>query len=75
MRRSPSRHSEFELPERNAPVDQVPAVGVAIAQRDAEQSWRHQGAVHRNDRERNRQSVVSTHPSNGDAVRDAVKSR
>jgi len=50
--------AKFGLVEPNAPVEQVPAVGVAVAQRDAEQPWRHQGAVHRHDRERHRQAVV-----------------
>src|SRR6266436_8703301 len=69
---SQSIRTEFELPERNAPVEQAPAVGVAVAQRDAEQSWRHQGAVHRNDRERNRQADVGAQSRDSNGMRHSV---
>ncbi len=38
---SQSVRPEFELPERNATAQQAAAVGVAVAERDAEQPWRH----------------------------------
>jgi len=52
--------AKFGLVEPNAPVEQIAAVAVAVAQRDAEQPWRHQGAIHGDDGERHRHAVVGS---------------
>ncbi len=63
---------EFELLERNAPVQEITAVAVAVAQRDAEQPWRHQGAIHGGDRERHRQAIIGAQPGDSNGMRHSV---
>src|SRR3989441_12863909 len=72
MRRPPSRRPKFALAERNAPGEEIAGVAVAIAQRDAEHPWRHQGAIHGDNRERDRQAIIGSQSRDGNGMRDAV---
>jgi hypothetical protein len=58
--------------ERNATAQQAAAVAVAVAQRDAEQPGRQEGAIHRHDRERHRQAIVGAYARNRDGMRHVV---
>ncbi len=53
----------------------MPAVAVTVAKGDAEHPWRHQGAIHSNDREPYRHAVIGSQSGKSDTVRDLVKSR
>jgi hypothetical protein len=46
----------------NAPIEQVAVVAVTVTESDAEKSWRHEGAIHSDDRERYRQAVIGSQP-------------
>jgi len=50
--------ADFRL-DRNAPVEQIPAVAVTVAEGNAEQPWSRQGAIRSDDRERYRQAIIS----------------
>src|SRR5438445_3647698 len=60
------------LSEQDAAGEQAAAVAVAVAQRDAKHPRRHQGAIHGDDRERDRQAVIGAQPHDSDGMRDAV---
>jgi len=60
------------LSELDAAGEQAAAVAVAVAQRDAEQPWRHQGAIHSDDGERDRQAIIGAQSRDGNGMRDAV---
>ena len=73
MRRPPSHRSEFGLAEPNAPVEEIiAAVDVSVAQRDAEQPGRHQGAIHGHDRERHRQAIIGAQSRDSNGMRHSV---
>jgi len=72
MRGPPGPHPEFGLVQRNAPGEEIAAVAVAVAERDAEHSWRHQGAIHRDDRERDRQAIIGAQSRDGNSMRHGV---
>src|SRR5437870_4968866 len=60
------------LSQQDAAGEQAAAVAVAIAQRDAEHPWRHQGAIHGDDGERDRQAIIGAQPHDSDGMRHAV---
>src|SRR5205814_4709310 len=62
-----------ELVNGNAAVEQVAAVAVSIAQRDAEQSRGHQRAIGSDNGECYRPAVIGTRAGQGDGVSDLVK--
>src|SRR2546422_5281765 len=64
---------DFPLVDSNASVEQVAAVGVPIAERDAKHSRSDQGAVGSDDRERYRVPIVGSRPGEGHGVRNLVK--
>src|SRR6266404_7539311 len=64
---------DFPLVDRNASIQQVAAVAVAIVERDAKQSWRGQRAVGSYDREGYRAPIVGPSASKGHGVRNLVK--
>jgi len=67
-----SRRPAFGLAERNVPSEEIATVAIAVAQRDAEHPWRHQGAIHGDDRERHRQAVIGAQSRDRDGMRHGV---
>jgi hypothetical protein len=73
MRRPPSHSREFGLVEPNNPIEQIAAVAVPVAQRDAERPWRHQRTIHGRDRERHWQAIIGAQSRDNNGMRHIVE--
>jgi len=61
--------------KRDRPVEQAAAVDVAVAQRNAERSWRHQRAVDGDDGEHHEQAIIGSQSGEGHRMRHAIEGR
>src|SRR5205814_3454963 len=67
--------SDFPLLDSNAPVEQIAAVAVSVAEGNTEQPRGRQGAVRSDDGKRYGQAIVGPRSDKGNGVRNFVKSR
>src|SRR6202035_2297516 len=71
-RRPPNPHTDLLLMHGDAAVEQIAAVGIAVAQGDAEETGRRQRAIYGDDRERYRQAIIRAQSRDRDGMRHVV---